>query len=88
MKQIHLITRLVAVCMLLLTTACGQTEDVLLFSEETYQHDVICSVQVSAQEAAVITQFTEELTKLCGTAPTLVYDIQQEQSGNQKRSRN
>ena len=70
--------------MLLLTTACGQTEDVLLFSEETYQHDVICSVQVSAQEAAVITQFTEEMTKLCGTAPTLIYDIQKEQSKKPK----
>ena len=84
MKQKHLIIILVAFCMLLLTTACGQTEDILLFSEETYQHDVICSVQVSAQEAAVITQFTEEMTKLCGTAPTLVFDIQKEQSKNPK----
>ena len=84
MKQKHLITILVAFCMLLLITACGQTEDILLFSEETYQYDVICSVQVSMQEAAVITQFTEEMEKLCGTTPTLVYDIQQEQSEKSK----
>ena len=61
--------------MLLLTTACGQTEDVLLFSEETYQHDVICSVQVSAQEAAVITQFTEEMTEAMDLSSPILNNV-------------
>lgn len=75
MKKRNLLTALAAGCMMLLATSCGNTEaSVVLFEEDAYNYDIVCSMQMNADEAAAITTLTTALEEACGSAPNLVYE--------------
>lgn len=77
MKLKNMLTVLSACCMMLAATGCGAGgSEVVLFSEEAYAYDVVCSVQASQQEAEAISMLTNEMEELCGSSPELVYDVQ------------
>ena len=66
---------LVACGMILFATSCGKSdESLVLYSEEAYNYKLVCSTQISAEEANAITEFTDLLEDKCGVEPTLEYD--------------
>ena len=61
--------------MMLFAASCEKTDETLvLYSEGTYNYEIVCSTQISAEEASAITEFTDLLEDKCGLEPTLKYD--------------
>lgn len=65
--------------MMIFATSCKTTDDSLvLFQENEYQYKLVCSTQISAEEASSITELTDLLEDECGVEPTLEYDLEED----------
>lgn len=75
MKKRNLLTAFAAGCMMLLATSCGTSEDsVVIYSEDAYNYEIVCSMQMGVDEATSISTLTDTLKDSCGSAPSLVYE--------------
>lgn len=78
MKSRRILPIAILVCVIMLfATSCGEEteqEPLVLYSEGAYNYKIICSTQLSAEEADAITEFTDLLEDKCGVEPILEYD--------------
>lgn len=74
-----LLTLFSAGSMLLLATACGKSDDKLvLFSEGAFNYEIVCSTQISSEEADAITELTDLFEKRCELEPELLFDVEED----------
>lgn len=74
-KKSIILATLSALCTMLFVTSCGNSNQSLkIYSEETFQYDIVCSTQLTSEDARAITTLTDLLEERCGKSPTLVYD--------------
>lgn len=80
MKRKRILPAVFLACgMMVFAASCGTSdESLVLYKEGAYQYKIVCSTQISAEEASAITEFTDLLEDKCGEAPTLEYDLSED----------
>lgn len=76
MRKRRILPVVLAACgIMLFATSCAEAEEAKpIFSEGTYHYQIVCSTQISAEEASAITAFTDLLEDKCGIVPAIAYD--------------